>query len=115
MSHTPGKWEPWIDGKGFGITGPAAAAAGCAERAVINSQYVSDVPLFIISSSNQTAPAIAFGNTKEEAEANARLIAAAPELLDALMSAMQTAEFEHHPERPWHHKARAAIAKATNA
>jgi hypothetical protein len=48
----------------------------------------------------------------EELEANARLIAAAPELYEALESAMKTAEFEKHPFRPWHDRARAALAKA---
>jgi hypothetical protein len=43
---------------------------------------------------------------------NARLIAAAPELLEALKSALQTAEFERHPHRGWQDEARRAIAKA---
>lgn len=33
-------------------------------------------------------------------------------LLEALESALKTAEFEKHPLRPWHDKARAAIAAA---
>lgn len=50
-------------------------------------------------------------NTAKEAEANARLIAAAPELLEALQAVVRiadrkTVEFD---------KARAAIAKATGA
>ena len=32
------------------------------------------------------------------------------QMLDALQSAMQTADFENHSFRPWHAKARAAIA-----
>lgn len=48
-------------------------------------------------------------------EANARLIAAAPELLAALKSALQTAQFEGHPFRGWHKEASDAIAKATGA
>lgn len=47
-----------------------------------------------------------------EVKANARLIAAAPDLLEALESALTAAEFEKHPARPWHSQARAAIAKA---
>lgn len=40
------------------------------------------------------------------------LMAASHDLLEALEEALQTAEFEKHPERPWHSKARAAISKA---
>jgi hypothetical protein len=36
---------------------------------------------------------------------------AAPELLAVLESALQTAEFEKHPYRPWHGEARALIAR----
>lgn len=53
--------------------------------------------------------------TEVEAEANARLIATAPELLEALKSALQTAEFERHPHRGWQDEAKAAIAKAEGA
>lgn len=49
----------------------------------------------------------------DECDANARLIASAPDLLEALQSALETAEFEKHPFRPWHEAARAAIRKAT--
>ena len=44
--------------------------------------------------------------------ANAQLIAAAPELLEALQDAIKLANFEGHPYRGWHGKARDAIAKA---
>ncbi len=40
------------------------------------------------------------------------LNSAAPALLEALESALKTAEFEKHPFRAWHDKARAAIAAA---
>ena len=53
----------------------------------------------------------AFGDAEQET-ANANLISAAPDLLEALEEALQTAEFEKHPERPWHSKARAARSKA---
>jgi hypothetical protein len=56
----------------------------------------------------------AFGDSEQEI-ANANLMAAAPELLEALQSALKTAEFEGHPFRSWHHDARAAIAKALGA
>jgi hypothetical protein len=48
----------------------------------------------------------------EEAEANKLLICAAPALLEALEDAIKTVEFERHPFRAWHDKARAAIAAA---
>lgn len=48
------------------------------------------------------------GSTKEEAEANARLIAAAPELLEALEWTARALDKEH----PAAIKARVAIAKA---
>jgi hypothetical protein len=37
---------------------------------------------------------------------------AAPALLEALEDAIKTVEFERHPFRSWHDKARAAIAAA---
>ena len=45
--------------------------------------------------------------------ANGHLIAAAPELLEALKGALETAIFESHPNRPWHQAAAEAIHKAT--
>lgn len=48
----------------------------------------------------------------DDAEANARLIAAAPELVEALEDALRMAMFEGAPFRPWHNAARAALAKA---
>jgi DUF1680 family protein len=47
--------------------------------------------------------------TNEEVEANARLIAAAPDLLEALMHCAT----DEGPEQEWLDRARAAIAKAT--
>lgn len=53
---------------------------------------------------------------KEEAAANARLLAAAPDLLEALRAAVSSAEGvarRNHSEEPfWTLEARAAIAKA---
>ena len=48
----------------------------------------------------------------EEYRKQQRLIAAAPALLEALEDAIKTVEFERHPFRAWHDKARAAIAAA---
>lgn len=54
--------------------------------------------------------------SKEEAAANARLLAAAPDLLEALRAAVSSAEGvarRNHSEEPfWTLEARAAIAKA---
>lgn len=54
-------------------------------------------------------------SASKEAKANSHLVAASPELLAALRSALKTAEFERHPFRAWHQEARAAIAKATGS
>lgn len=53
----------------------------------------------------------------DEFEANARLIAAAPELLDALQSLLARVSSDIIANQCWHEEqraARAAIAKATN-
>jgi hypothetical protein len=50
---------------------------------------------------------------KEIKKANARLIAAAPDLLDALMTVPQGLLWSDDDLWRWHDKARAAIAKAT--
>jgi hypothetical protein len=52
-------------------------------------------------------------HTLEQAAANARLIAAAPELLDALMTVPQGMLWSDDDLWRWNDKARAAIAKAT--
>ena len=52
------------------------------------------------------------GLSGEEVEANINLIASSPKLLEALEDALKYAEFERHPHRPWHDKARDAIAQA---
>lgn len=59
-----------------------------------------------------------FFPTDEEAVANARLIAAAPELLEALEEVMSMLGSELVKDTlgyEWHDKARAAIAKATGS
>ena len=112
--HTPGEWEAWGNGKSkYGVTGPAAAAAFVAKRAMDEAgdrnHYVE------MASSSSVPPAIAFGNTKEEAEANARLISAAPELLEAckrLVNCMHLAGWEGDDSTLY---ALAAIAKAEGA
>ena len=50
--------------------------------------------------------------SRQECIANARLIAAAPELLEALKSLLPYFEGEHHPDHPHVREAKVAIAKA---
>ena len=57
------------------------------------------------------------GVSRDEMKANARLIAAAPELLDALQSLLARVSSDIIANQCWHEEqraARAAIAKATN-
>lgn len=54
-------------------------------------------------------------STDKEGEANARLIAAAPELLEALKDVMSAVELGWIPDGESMFNARAAIAKATGA
>jgi len=60
------------------MTGPAAAASMTAVNALRES---GDKSLFVeMSSVSMACPALALGDTPEQARANARLIASAPEL-----------------------------------
>ena len=52
-------------------------------------------------------------NNQEQAEANAKLMAASPELLDALIEILPFAEEFINANHPTHKKALAAIKKAT--
>jgi hypothetical protein len=54
-----------------------------------------------------------FGDSEEEAEANARLIAAAPELLEALVFVEERLTRSGYPDGPNLQTLRTAIAKAT--
>ena len=95
--HTPGPWS--IDGGG----------------SVISSDAVTDLAIL-----NMANPRFSWGgsdfSTKSHREANARLIAAAPELLDALRfcAAVCAGEIMHKQGLiDALEKARSAIAKAT--
>jgi len=59
----------------------------------------------IISSDDSLGPIAAV------TEINAPIILAAPEMYEALKDAIETAEFEKHPFRPWHKKAKDVIAR----
>jgi len=106
--HTPGLWE--IQG-GISLVGDPMSRGGqhalyCAT--VKQENYVGGV------CSIQSADHCETGITREAAEANARLIAAAPELLDALKGVLT----QHHSpdsKEPEIVRAYAAIAKATGS
>lgn len=82
--HTPGKWE-----------------------AVLQMDAYPGIPISIRSSHGNVLVAAT------QHEANARLIAAAPELLEALLGMIVSYELEASPLNPALLKARAALAKAT--
>ena len=91
--HTPGPWE-------------ASEAKDPANRIIVGPN-----PHF---PGKRMTLADVFGFTgAESAEANARIIAAAPDLLEALRSILPLA-VHTSPEDVAVHAARAAIAKATN-
>jgi hypothetical protein len=85
--HARGPWEAWFLGKGstLAVTGPAAAAAMCCKFALRADLVSKDDPCIEIAASDKTAPALVFGDTLAQCEANARLIASAPELLALLV------------------------------
>jgi hypothetical protein len=97
--HTPGPW-----------------------KAVRNASFWEVVtPLLgqTLDQANEYSPSLAYvwGEGEEQAEANARLIAAAPDLLEALRTArdhidMDALEISHCKDAE---RIRAAIAKATEA
>jgi hypothetical protein len=72
------------------------------------------LPAYVISSKTQKAPAIAFGDTNDEALSNALLIAAAPDLLQVLQEFARV--YGVNDVQMWmgvRDRALAAIAKAT--
>ncbi len=95
--HTPGPWDAWIRKSKFGITGPAAADCMNAIIAFKDDPYCVGGSAIQIASESREAPAIAFGDNKETAEANARLIAAAPDMLEALKQCKQALDALHQP------------------
>jgi hypothetical protein len=97
MTHTPGPWR--LDNNiAYGWkTNPFSITV---RKRGVHSTTVANIP------AKQTI-------SRDEAEANARLIAAAPDLLDALMTVPQGLLWSDDDLWRWHDKARAAIAKAT--
>lgn len=89
--QTAGPWDAWIGKAKYAMTGPAAAASFIACRALkIDGGHEM---LFVeISSKSMECPGIALGDTIARAVANARLIAVAPELLEAMKKRVKNAE-----------------------
>ena len=89
MKHTPGPWRAIIRKNGGGIT-----------NAFVDMQSGGHIAIPL--------------NNPETAEANARLIAAAPELLEALQTWIAACDTGTHTDiNQAREQARAAIAKAT--
>lgn len=105
MNHTPGPWKLVDDGtvrsKAFGksdMMGDYLGVIVCDLKAGTGS------PVW---------PSVARAHSQPEAEANARLIAAAPDLLEALEELYKAGpDCEGGPLGEAYRKARAAIAKA---
>lgn len=110
--HTPGPWQAkYTSGAGLSVHANVSKALG--------PRYSNDCPVYHLGT-DSTGLSIAyelwtqFPRAEWDAmqQANARLIAAAPELLDALVDVM----FQHVPfsnKADYAERARAAIAKAT--
>lgn len=92
---TPGPIEVWLAPghvARFSVTGPSAAAAMCADRALEESDVCRDNPRFRLAAQCKRAPAIVFGDTEEEALGNAYLYAAAPDMYAALKDVLRIAK-----------------------
>lgn len=96
-SYTPG---PWLH-----ETGPDAPIGS-----VVTA---NDAHPIAQAQSNSTVRGSDYAGQNAMREANAQLIAAAPELLEALQSFVKVHEFQGHADRPWYQDAKKAIAKAT--
>ena len=83
MKHTPGPWI--VDGK------------------VIRTQYGGQVCMF----------SGMIRQTRDDIEANAKLISAAPDLLKSLNEMVEIMDGGDEAGSAWHIKAKEAIAKAT--
>jgi hypothetical protein len=82
--YTPGPWVSWNSlphGKSSEISGPTAAASCTARYAIDKDGWAR---YCVIAGPNYKSPALAFGDTQEEANANAVLIAAGPEMIELL-------------------------------
>jgi hypothetical protein len=95
--HTPGPWTVFNPDDGE-----------CHRYPGIDSESET-----IIIYGNEDEVSGVRGQSKEVAEANARLIAAAPELLEVLVEILPIAETMINSNHPTWKKAKSAIAKAT--
>ena len=84
--HTSGQWGTWHSDvmKNRSVSGPTAAASMVAIREIDDTDYLMDVRYSEVVSTNEQTVSLCFGETQEEAEANAKLIAAAPYMLRTL-------------------------------
>lgn len=109
---TPG---PWTD-NGWSVTGPSAADSYEARMAMDESaRRGGQKPLYAVvaqAKPGHCVVATVHGELRAEVDANAHLIAAAPELLEALIDALCALECCGKVS-PTATKASAAIAKAT--
>jgi hypothetical protein len=96
-AHTPGPWT---------VTAPYLSEVQTQERLTVASCWYADADGAEITVTGVLPCSI------EESAANARLIAAAPELLEAVVGLVRGREHVWSPELE---AARAAIAKATGA
>lgn len=117
VKHAKGPWGVMQWDKTLGVTGPAAAAAMCAAGGVRDSVVCKNHPLLEVASGNGvyggTSVALVFGNDQQTCEANTRLIAAAPELLEALRIAVRQNSHDMLMTGEELRQCEAAIAKAT--
>lgn len=93
--HTPGPW--WFNENENWTTNPFSVTV---RKRGVNRTTVVNIP------NRMTVP-------KQEQEANARLVAAAPDLLEALQTMPQGLVWSDDELWRWSEKARAAIDKAT--
>lgn len=116
--HTQGPWATWDCPvmQRIGVTGPTAAAAMTATADIRDKGYAKWSEVL---THGGCVAAIALGATQEEAYANARLIAAAPELLESLeevleqwISEMKDWGDDDYEDRVFVKFARETIAKA---
>ena len=109
-ARTDGDWALWGSGAlPNGVTGPTAAASMVATAAIKESNYASFEE---VCTTTKKVVAIALGANKQETRANARLIAAAPELLASCVAMLAERSGAAQLSDACH-QARAVIAKAT--
>ena len=98
--HTPGPWQAWVDDATYGVTGPSAATALCAKSAM-DADVICGPCYSEIAAANAQVPAIAIGDTKKQAENNARRIVqcvnAHDELVEALRELLESHEAPYPP------------------